>query len=110
MNGEPGVLTVADEYALGAVVTRFQEIYQSVLTFDMSTDFFLGIAFLIVSVWFIRALFVGRPEKRLGWRDSLYGSDQPFTSIANRARRLRRERDEQIAKHAAAHGVVPPAE
>jgi hypothetical protein len=110
MNGEPGVLTVADEYALGAVVTRFQEIYQAVLSADMSTDFFLGIAFLVVSVWFIRALFVSRSEKRLGWRDSLYGADQPFTSIASRARRLRRERDEQTARHAAAHGVAPPAE
>ncbi len=110
MNGEPGVLTVADEYALGAVVTRFQEIYQAVRTADMSTDFFLGVAFLIVSVWFIRALFVRRPEKRVGWRDSLYGADQPFTSIANRARRLRRERDEKAIRHAAAHGVPPAAE
>ena len=110
MNGEPGVLTVADEYALGAVVTRFQEIYQSVRSVDMSTDFFLGIAFLFVAVWFVRALFVRRPEKRVGWRDSLYGADQPFTSIASRARRLRRDREEQTIRHAAAHGVYPPAE
>lgn len=110
MNGEPGVLTVADEFALGAVVTRFQEIYQAVRSVDMSTDFFLGVAFLVVSVWFVRTLFVRKPEKRGEWRDTLYGSDQPLTSISNRARRLRRQRDEQIARHAAAHGVAPPAE
>ena len=110
MAGEPGVLTVADEFAFGAVVTRFKEIYHSVLSVDMTTDFFLGVAFLFVAVWFVWALFRRRPEKRVGWRDSLYGADQPFSSIADRARRLRREREEKTLRHAAAHGVAPPAE
>lgn len=110
MEGEPGVPIVADEFAFGAVVTRFQEIYQAVRSVDMTTDFFLGVAFLFVSMWFLWALFARRRETRVGWRDSLYGSDKPLSSIASRARQLRRERDEKAIRHAAALGVHPPAE